>query len=184
MSSCGGRYVLPRELSLSPAGTLLQHPVKETELLRQGAVVQGPHKLAAGSQVEVLVECTVANATALPSSGFVGIFTLISAEEAGAVQVGYDFGSKTGFASVPSNIGFNNTARTDRTPPLLTALEGPKIKLHIFVDGQIIESFFNGETTITTATNSLVDTDAVTSSFMLSKGLGLDCEVSSWVLGL
>ena len=57
MASCGGWYVLPRELTLSPEGTLLQHPAVEMKKLRKGAAISGPDQLAAGGQIEVLVRC-------------------------------------------------------------------------------------------------------------------------------
>ena len=55
MAGCGGWYVLPRELSLSTGGTLLQHPAVELQQLRTGAAITSTSHLAAGGQVEVLV---------------------------------------------------------------------------------------------------------------------------------
>ena len=55
----------------------------------------------------------------------------------------------TGFASVPAVLGqWGNTPRTDRTPPLQTVLGGGAgggdavIELRVFMDGQLIETFF------------------------------------------
>lgn len=70
--------------------------------------------------------------------------------------MGYDFATMTGFAAVPASLGFNGS-RVDRTPALNTTFRGGSVELHIFVDGQLIETFFGGETTITTATNNQVN---------------------------
>eukprot|EP00662_Eupelagonemidae_sp_cell21_P057378 gene57378-biopygen111561 len=123
-TGCGHRYILPRDLSLSPTGT--QH----------------------GGQ---------------------------------SVQVGYDFKNKSGFATVPASLGAGVGLRTDRAP-LQSALQGDTIELNVFVDGNMIETFFNGEATITTAVNNQVATDLLTSSFINTANL--ECTVGSWILGL
>ena len=56
------------------------------------------------------------------------------------------------------------------------------IDLHVFVDGSRIETFFNGETTITTSTKNGVPGNELSSTFI--KPEKLDCHVSSWVLAL
>ena len=56
------------------------------------------------------------------------------------------------------------------------------LDLHVFDDGQIIETFFNGEATITTAANNLLATELVSSSVVNTADL--NCNVSSWILGL
>jgi sucrose-6-phosphate hydrolase SacC (GH32 family) len=179
MSSCGGKYVLPREMSLSSTGTLLQHPVKETEGLRKGAAATGPG-LAAGGQIEVLVRCKLP--TKPLNSGILAVNTMQAPGQ--MVQVGYNFACSPhgacGFATVPAILGHNGS-RTDQAP-LQNAMQGDMVELHVFVDGQMIESFFNGETTITTNTNNMVGTSNLTSSFVNTAKL--DCTVSSWVLGL
>jgi sucrose-6-phosphate hydrolase SacC (GH32 family) len=175
MSSCNGWYVLPRELSLSPAGTLLHYPAVETEALRQGPAVQG---LAAGGQIEAWVRCRLP--PALPSSGVVGLSTLQSGNQ--SVLIGVDFATLSAFADVPACLGrFGNTSRTDRAP-LASALQGDAVELRVWVDGQMIESFFGGEVSITTATSNFVASAALTSSFVNTAAL--DCNVTSWVLSL
>lgn len=174
-SSCGGFYIIPRDLSLSPSGKLLQHPVAEMKALRHGSEMQGT-TLAAGGQIEVLVQCQVPSVK--PTAGVLGVNTLQQGGE--FVQVGYDFGTMSGFATVPASLG-GGIARTDRTDTLQTLFQGSTIELHVFVDGQMIETFFQGETSITTGNNNAVPTNQLTSSFVNTANL--DCKVSSWVLG-
>ena len=178
MSSCNGWYVLPRDLSISEAGTLLHHPAAEMQGLRQGpAVTDG---VAAGGQVEILLQCRLP--AALPSSGVLGVSTL----QAGGNQsviVGVDFASRAAFAAVPAVLGrFGNTSRTDTSAPLQAALQGDSLELRVFVDGQMIETFFGGEVSITTATSNLVASGLLTSSIVNDNAL--DCNASSWVVGL
>ena len=53
MLTCGNKYVLPRELSLSRTGTtLLQRPVRELEGLRQGPAIVGPSTIVTGGQIK------------------------------------------------------------------------------------------------------------------------------------
>ena len=182
MASCGGWYVLPRELTLSPEGTLLQHPAVEMKKLRKGAAISGPDQLAAGGQIEVLVRCPLPATP--PSSGMLGVATLGTASHNQSVQVGYDFGTKTGFATVAAGLGLSgNTSRTDRTPILEHALRGDAIELNVFVDGQRVETFFGGETTITTSTGNMVATEQLSSSFVNTAKLP-GCNVTSWALVL
>lgn len=184
MSSCGGRYVLPRDLSLSPAGALLQHPAAELEGLRQGPAVEGA-TIAAGGQVEVLILCTLP-AAGPPSSGVLGVETLQQQQQAAgavAIQVGIDFASRTGFAFVPAPLGlFGNTSRTDSTAPLQSALQGDTLEIRVFVDGQMVETFFGGEASITTATSSAAASSNITSALINTASLA--CNVTSWVLSL
>ena len=145
MSSCGSRYILPRELTISPNGTLQQHPVVELKGLRQGPAVQAPPgDIANGAQIEVLVQCKLP-AGGVPKAGVVGVTTLVHSSQVG-VSVGYDFSNQThpGFATVPVGLGNGLGGRTDRAP-LREALQGNTLELQVFVDGQIIETFFNGK---------------------------------------
>ena len=60
---------------------------------------------------------------------------------------------------------------------------GAMIELHVFVDGQLIETFLQGETSITTATSNVVGSDALSSSFVGRARLS-SCNVTSWALSL
>lgn len=143
-------------------------------------MVRGPG-IAPGAQVEVLIQCKLP--TTLPTKGILSVNTLETANKNQTVQVGYDFGAKRGFAFVPAGLNFNaNTSREDVTPKLETLRAGATITLQVFVDGSRIETFFSGETTITTTTRNSVPGSALTSSFVNSANL--DCSVSSWVLEL
>ena len=132
--------------------------------------------------MEVLVRCPLPATP--PSSGMLGVATLSTASHNQSVQVGYDFATKTGFATVAAGLGLSgNTSRTDRTPVLGHALRGDAIELNVFVDGQRVETFFGGETTITTSTGNMVATEQLQSSFVNTAKLP-GCNVTSWVLRL
>ena len=80
---------------------------------------------------------------------------------------------------VPPELG---AARTDRAP-VPGALDGPTIELRVFVDGNLVETFFQGgEAFHFTSTLNNVPSANVSSAFVNTAGL--DCNVSSWVLGL
>ena len=149
--------------------------------LRTGAATQGP-SIATGAQVEVLIQCTVPGTP--PTSGILSLNTLQTTNKNQTVQVGYDFGAKHGFASVPAALNFDSTtSRTDVTPQLEVFNWTTKtIDLHVFVDGSRIETFFNGETTITTSTKNGVPGNELSSTLINTQKL--DCHVSSWALAL
>ena len=160
-SGCGQYYLLPRELSISAAGQLQQHPVAELKTLRK-ASVHAQYKqghatpMATGSQIEVLVDCKLAS-TGAPTTGILAINTLQSASH--SIQVGYEFeanGTATGFARVPPALaqGLDNYNRTDRAPVPGAVVPGGTLSLNVFVDGDRIETFFNGAATITTVTGN------------------------------
>jgi sucrose-6-phosphate hydrolase SacC (GH32 family) len=181
-AECGsGFYVLPRELSISSTGKLLQHPVAELKGLRQGAAVQGP-RIATGAQIEILVQCEVPATP--PTKGILSVTTLETANKNQTVQVGYNFGAKHGFATVPAGLNYDaNTSRSDVTPQLeLFNWTSDTIELRVYVDGPRIESFFGGETTITTSTRNGVAGDELTSRLVNTEKLV--CNVTSWVLAL
>ena len=145
MSSCGSRYILPRELTISPNGTLQQHPAVELKGLRQGPAIQAPPgAIANGAQIEVLVRCKLP-ASGVPKAGVVGVTTLAHGSQVG-VSVGYDFSNQTHPGFVPAGLSNGLGARTDRAP-LREALRGDTLELQVFVDGQIIETFFDGKST-------------------------------------
>lgn len=130
----------------------------------------------------MLIQCTVPGTP--PTSGILSLNTLQTTNKNQTVQVGYDFGAKHGFALVPAALNFNsNTPRTDVTPQLEAFNWTTKtIDLHVFVDGSRIETFFNGETTITTSTKNGVPGNELSSTLINTEKL--DCHVSSWVLAL
>ena len=114
------------------------------------------------------------------ASQVLGVSTLQSPGQ--AVTVGYNFGSRTGFASVPAVLSDAQPARVDSTPPLTSLFQGETIELAVYVDGQLVETFFQGEATITTATSNQVASANLTTTFVNTAGL--KCTVSSWALGL
>jgi sucrose-6-phosphate hydrolase SacC (GH32 family) len=197
-SGCGQYYLLPRELSISASGQLLQHPVVELKALRKVAF-QTPSNhpapagvnidtaLAPGSSIEVLVECKVPSVP--PRSGVVAVNTLQpSGHRSTAVQVGYKFGGAngtSGYARVPPALaqGMTNYNRTDRAP-VAGVVPGGVLQLHLFVDGDRVETFFGGVATITTVTGNTAANTTLTSTFVNTAQPSMDCTVQSWVLGL
>jgi sucrose-6-phosphate hydrolase SacC (GH32 family) len=178
----GGFYVLPRELTISSTGKLLQHPVVELQGLRHGAATHGPD-IVAGAQLEVMVQCTMPDVP--PNQGVLAVSTLQTASKNQSVTVGFDFGAKRGFATVPAALNYDaNASRSDVTPTLevFNMSVASTFQLHTFVDGSRIETFFNGETTITTSTKNNVIGNALTTS--LVNTAKLNCNVTSWVLSL
>ena len=175
---CGGYYATPREITLSASATLLQQPAQELLALRQGKAVAGP-AIAAGGQVEVLVQCAL---PALPpTTGRLGVTTLQTPSKNQSIFVGYAFGKAgaAGVAAVPAALGlYGNTSRTDSAPlaPPLALIE-----LRVLVDGGLVETFFGGgEASITTATGNTALASTFASS--LVNDAKLECNVSSWVL--
>eukprot|EP01045_Picozoa_sp_COSAG04_P048695 COSAG04_NODE_18816_length_432_cov_0.606607_1_plen_87_part_00 len=83
-----------------------------------------------------------------------------------------------GFAEVPASLSVLG-ARKDLTPPLAA---GAALELRVFVDGHMAETFYGGHAVITTITSNTVPSAGVGSAFVNSAGL--DCNVSSWTLGL
>jgi sucrose-6-phosphate hydrolase SacC (GH32 family) len=203
-SECGasGFYVLPRELSISSqTGKLQQRPVVELHGLRQGDAIHGPDNIAAGAQVEVLVQCRLPAGAILPSTGVIAVSTLQTTNRNQTVQVGFNFSTKCGFAMVPPSLGlFGNTSRVDVTPQLdlfnvATAVaEGGtearttndlSIELNVFVDGARVETFYGSETTITTSVRNTVPGSQLSSSFVNTVEVSqLQCNVTSWSLAL
>jgi sucrose-6-phosphate hydrolase SacC (GH32 family) len=190
-SGCGQYYLMPRELAIDPAsGMLQQRPVNELKTLRK-APVRAQYRrghatpLAAGSQIEVLVECKMPSI--LPTSGVVAVNTLQTKDNTQSVQVGYEFGGvngTSGFATVPPALaqGMENYNRTDRAPVPGAAVPGSTLQLNIFVDGDRVETFFGGTATITTVTGNTAPNSSLTSSFINTADL--HCTVQSWVLEL
>ena len=133
----------------------------------------GGSSIAPGAQLEFEAVCAVP--ASVPTRGVLGLSTLRAApSQPDSVLVGYDFaqataGNLTGFATVPPELGH--------------ALDGPTIELRVFVDGNLVETFFHGgEAFLFTSTRNNVPSANVSSAFVNTAGL--DCNVSSWVLGL
>ena len=79
--------------------------------------------------------------------------------------------------------GLRHGATRARGRPHRHALDGPTIELRVFVDGNLVETFFHGgEAFLFTSTRNNVPSANVSSAFVNTAGL--DCNVSSWVLGL
>ena len=128
VTKCGNVYLLPKELSLSAFGKLQQHPTKEMVGLRKTAAVAPA--LAAGSQVEVLVQCPMAS---VPNAGVLGVRTLLASGHDQSVQVGYNFSAGAGFAAVSASLSTRG-ARTD-TAALPGLASAKVLELRVFVDG-------------------------------------------------
>ena len=86
-----------------------------------------------------------------------------------------------GFAEVPASLSVLG-ARKDVTPPLPDLAAAAALELRVFVDGHMAESFYGGHAVITTITSNTVPSADTGSAFVNSAGL--DCNVSSWTLGL
>ena len=110
--------------------------------------------------------------------GAVYVETLVAENQ--SVQVGYNFTNQTvhGFATISASLSPLG-ARTDIAPvsPNRTELE-----LRVFVDGHMVETFFSGDTVITTVTGNVVSSEHITSRFVNTGAF--DCSIKSWVLGL
>ena len=61
-------------------------------------------------------------------------------------------------------------------------MPGGTLELNLFVDGDRVEAFFGGASTITAITGNTAANTSLTSSFVNTANL--DCTVQSWVLGL
>ncbi len=129
VTKCGNVYLLPKELSMSSAGKLLQHPTKEMVGLRKTAAVAPA--LAPGGQVEVLVQCPM---PAVPKAGVLGVRTLLASGKNQSVQVGYNFSASAGFAAVSASLS-SRGARTDMAVLPATWSTAKMLELRVFVDG-------------------------------------------------
>ena len=128
-------YALPRDLSLSPGGKLLQHPVQEAVALRKRQTAFPA--LARGSQVEVTARCERPAAGSWPTSGLLAVKTLHAVGQ--ALTLGYEFGAAAainGFADVPASLSVLG-ARKDVTPALPELAEAAGLELRVFVDGHM-----------------------------------------------
>jgi hypothetical protein len=192
LTNCLRWYSLPRDLSLSSTGKLLQHPVREAVVLRKKESIYPA--LALGSQIEVLVRCELP-AAGVPKAGVLALRTLLAAGTDQRVTVGYNFSSMLGFADVPaslSNCGSTDTrwsvqcngptARTDTAPLPREFVTASMLELRVFVDGHMLETFFGGHAVITTVTGNTVSSSNITSSIVNTANL--ECNISSWTLAL
>lgn len=171
-------YALPRDLSLSSSGKLLQHPVYESVKLRKQKSVFPT--MAPGSQVEVTASCERPASGSWPTSGSLAVKTLQTTGQ--TLTVGFEFGATiNGFADVPTSLSVLG-ARRDVTPPLAELATATNLELRVFVDGHIAESFFGGHAVITTVTSNTVPSAKLDSTFVNTAQLS--CNVSSWTLGL
>eukprot|EP01052_Picozoa_sp_SAG31_P026803 SAG31_NODE_2456_length_5663_cov_8.660361_4_plen_181_part_00 len=177
-------YSLPRELSLSATGKLLQHPVREAMNLRKTQSLAPT--IAPGSQVEMMVICERPDSGSWPASGLLAVKTLETVGQ--ALSLGYEFAvgasgsvAINGFADVPASLSVLG-ARKDRTPPLPDLATATALELRVFVDGHMTETFYGGYAVITTITSNTVPSANVGSA--LVNPLGLKCNMSSWTLAL
>ncbi len=171
-------YALPRDLSLSPGGRLLQHPVQESIKLRKQ--LSAFPAMAPGAQVEVMARCERLDSGSWPTSGLLAVKTLQAAGQ--VLTVGFEFGATVaGFADVPASLSVLG-ARRDGTPPLVELANATSLELRVFVDGHMVETFFGGHAVITTVTSNTVPSASLGSTFVNTARLS--CNVSSWTLAL
>jgi sucrose-6-phosphate hydrolase SacC (GH32 family) len=190
-SGCGRALIIARELTVE-GSELVIHPIPETSVLRvppaagaapalQGAVDDGDAFSAAGSRVELRLNCTVHGAAA-PSAGKVGVRTLATADGRAYTEIGYDFGVGAFYADHSACCAKANTIV--QRAPLPLAGGGAVLALTAFVDGGLIEAFLNGK-----VITPLVAPDAAAgmpvdrvSTVTNTAGAGVTCAAASWAL--
>ena len=128
--------------------------------------------IVASGQVEVIVACPVPK-QGLPLSGVVGV-DVLQGVNAGNVRVGFNFDTNVSFAALDGRI--------DAAP--MPLFGDGYIKLHVFVDGNLVESFYgDGDYFIFSASNNTVDTKDVSNVVVNTAGVA-GCVVDSWALSL
>jgi len=209
---CGRSLVLPRELSVK-GNVLAVSPIPEAAALRvpgsmrtaafdslgardggSGSGVAGgggagegggeSGALAAGSRVEVRVECTgVGAAIAANASGKVGLRTLATADGAAFLEIGYDFAREAFYADHASCCATPNQI-VQRAPLRAADLDDDTLTMHIFVDGGLVEAFAGGRVVITplVAPDASVGGAAKRTTRTFSDVAQLKCVAHSWVL--
>ena len=139
-------YSLPREISLAADGTIIQKPyggltaMRTTTTISKTLELSGSQSLApvSGRQIELLGEFTVA-------SGTCGFHFLKSGNKQASLTYDTDRGTLTldltQLDRVSNDGGSYNGVYTATLPKKVNA--GEKLKLHVYVDGSIVDIFVN-----------------------------------------
>jgi beta-fructofuranosidase len=142
-----GCLSLPRLLSLSRDGQLLQDPAPQLNKLRGKAVERRNVRLENG--VETLL---------LPKTNTLEILADIDLNSAKSITLQFKSGAKDAPSIVVKFDGSELTAM-DTKAPLTLAKGGGKLRLRIFIDRSVLEVFANG-TVCATKTISPLDANA------------------------
>ena len=110
----------------------------------------------------------------------VGVKTLMAGTQALTVGFNFEHGKVTGIAQYDATLGAQGKARTDSTPVLN---RGSSFELRVFVDGHMVESFFDGQQVISSVTANTQPSAKLNSAFV-NTASGIQCDVTSWVVGL
>jgi beta-fructofuranosidase len=181
---CGRALVLPRELRLQGSELQLQ-PIPEAAVLRTGPVVRSSGDdapLAAGSQVEIRLQCAWGAAAGPPSRGVTGIRTLASADSAHYTELGYDWHAHAFYADHSKCCNASNTIV--QRAPLPLAMLGPVLNLTLYVDGGLLEAFLAGRVITPLVAPDVAaggPPDARVSS-IVNTAPGVSCSAESWRL--
>lgn len=181
---CGRALVLPREVSLQGFELQLQ-PIPEAAVLRTGPVVRSSGDdapLAAGSQVEIRLQCAWGAAAGPPSRGVTGIRTLASADSAHYTELGYDWHAHAFYADHSKCCNTSNTIV--QRAPLPLAMLGPVLNLTLYVDGGLLEAFLAGRVITPLVAPDVAaggPPDARVSS-IVNTAPGVSCSAESWRL--
>jgi beta-fructofuranosidase len=141
-----GVMTLPRELSLSPEGTLNSAPVPEIELLRGDALdIESP--LPSAFEIRALYKV---------SDEVAGCTLRSTADGEEVARVGYDPEADMiffeGVGCVPNEL---TSGGLQQAPLALGA--GERLDLHVFVDHSVVEIFANGNIALSARTYPLAD---------------------------
>lgn len=184
IQACGRSMLLPRELSLAADGGLLQRPVSELLQLRiPGSQRRASHPsqpLSAGSTLEVQMNCTCSRDGG--NTGTTAIRVLETASGLEYTDVGMDLTNRRYFVE-SARLGKETVLQTAPMP----RDEGDgacPLTLHVFVDGEIIESFFQGGEVVLTTLNGPTPASgpAQRRTRLASQASGVECVAESWAV--
>lgn len=141
---------LPRELKLDQAGHLISRPVDEVRSLRQehhqfayvsldpGEKLELP---VGGRQIEIELEIE-------PSNGGVCLSVLAAVDESELTQVGVNFNKAEGWLDTTKS-SLSAEVITQRQVVGLCCDPEETIKMHVWVDGSVVEVWFNDSQSLT-----------------------------------
>ena len=135
-------YSLPREVSLGAGGTLIQKPYSGLSAMRTATSVtknltlMGAETLApvSGRQIELLGEFTIADGTC-------GFHFLKSGDKQATLSYSPSTGILTLDYTTLSRVSTDNGTWSAALPQKVAP--GEKLKLHVFLDGSIVDIFVN-----------------------------------------
>ena len=128
--------------------------------------------------------CASARAGSPPAArtGVIAVRTLADPAGTQSLTVGFNFSQPNrahGFAAYDAALGEGGLPRVDATPSIEL---GAAFELRVFVDGHLVETFLDGQQVITSVTANRINSSALRSRFVNTAAL--ECNVTSWVLGL